>query len=197
MSLFFESICVKDGKFELLDLHEERMQRARKERLGIDEPLRLNGIVAPDWTRNGKFKCRVAYDREIESVTFEEYVPTVYERFRLVDADRAEYAHKFTDRTQLLSLLEEIAPDGLIIVKDGLITDSYHANLAFFDGEMWSTPSEPLLRGCMREWLIRTGQVTPASIRPSDLDRYTHFKQINSMLGFEDSPTMEIGKILR
>jgi 4-amino-4-deoxychorismate lyase len=172
------------------------MQRARKETLGLDEPLSLRSFRVPVSARKGKFKCRVEYGETIDHVTFEKYEPITYERFRLVDAEKAEYPHKFTDRTFLLSLLDSIEPDGLIIVKDGLITDTYHANIAFFDGSRWFTPASPLLRGCMREHLLRTGQIETADIRPSDLSRYTHFKQINSMLGFEQSPMMEIERIV-
>lgn len=197
MSLFFESICVRDGELELVELHEERMQRARREKLGLDERLSLRSFRVPISARKGKFKCRVEYSQSIEHVTFEKYEPITYERFRLIDADSAEYAHKFTDRTALLSLLDEVAPDGLIIVKNGLITDTYHANLVFFDGDKWYTPREPLLRGCMREWLLRTGKIELADIGPADLARYTHFKQINSMLGFEESPMMAISSIIR
>ena len=195
MSLFFETICVRDGEMELLDLHEERMQRARKEKLGLTDPLSLRSFRVPVSARKGKFKCRVEYGETIEHVTFEKYEPIVYERFRMVNADSAEYAHKFIDRSTLLAMLESVSPDGLIIVKDGFITDSYHANLAFYDGENWYTPRTPLLRGCMREWLVRTGQLASAAIRPTDLSRFTHFRQINSMLGFDESPMMEIDRI--
>jgi 4-amino-4-deoxychorismate lyase len=196
MSLFFESICVSNGELELVKLHEERMQRARNEKLGISEPLTLDSFRVPISARQGKFKCRVEYGETIDHVTFEKYEPIGYDRFRLIDADSAEYPHKFTDRSLLIELLDRIAPDGFIVVKNGYITDTYHANLVFFDGENWYTSRTPLLRGCMREHLIRTGQVALDTIRPSDLSRFTHFKQINSMLGFEDSPMMGIERII-
>ena len=181
MSLLFEAIRVQDGAFRLLALHEERMNASRKTLLGLDDSINLRGLTVPQECRTGRFKCRVEYGDAIERITFEEYVVALPERFRLVEDDAIEYSHKFTDRSRLLALLESAAPDGIIIVKHGFITDAYHANIAFHDGSRWVTPDTPLLAGRMREWLLRSEQISLASIRPRDLANYRSFKLINAI----------------
>ena len=196
MSLLFESIRVQDGEFRLLDLHEERMRASRQALFGLNDPISLRGLTLPPKCRSGRFKCRVEYaEGDPERVTFEEYVVALPNEFRLVVDDEIEYAHKFTDRSRLLGLLESAAPDGIIIVRRGFITDAHHANLVFFDGSRWVTPETPLLPGRMREWLLRTKQISLAPIRPANLPAYTSFKLINAMLGFEESPEFRIDRI--
>ncbi|MDP4197944.1 MAG: aminotransferase class IV [Bacteroidota bacterium] len=196
MSLLFEAIRVQDGAFRLLELHAERMNASRKALLGLDDPISLRGLTIPDECKSGRFKCRIEYGREIERVTFEGYIVALPERFQLVRDDAIQYSHKLTDRQRLLALMDSAAPDGIIIVKHGFITDAYHANIAFSDGERWVTPDTPLLAGRMREWLLRTGQISPATIRDVDLANFKSFKLINAMLGFEESPEFGIDRIV-
>jgi 4-amino-4-deoxychorismate lyase len=196
MSLLFEAIRVQDGEFRMLTLHEERMNASRNALLGLDDTINLRALTVPRECRTGRFKCRVEYGATIERVTFEEYVVALPERFRLVTDDYIEYSHKLTDRRRLLALMDAAAPDGIIIVKHGFITDAYHANIAFFDGSHWVTPDTPLLAGRMREWLLRTGQISRAPIRPKDLANYRSFKLINAMLGFEESPEFGMERIV-
>ncbi len=196
MSLLFEAIRLQDGEFRLLTLHRQRMNASRKALLGIDEPISLRELSIPAECRIGRFKCRIEYGAAIERITFEEYLVALPERFRLVTDNEIEYSHKLTDRTRLIALMDAAAPDGIIIVMHGFITDAYHSNLAFYDGARWVTPDTPLLAGRMREWLLRTGQISLAPIRPQDLANYRAFKLINAMLGFEESPEFGMGRIV-
>ena len=196
MSLLFESIRIQDGMFDLLDLHEERMRASRKALLGLDDPISLHDLSVPAEYQSGRVKCRVEYTSIIERVTFERYELSLPKQFRLVTDNEIEYAHKFTDRTRLLALLESATPDGIIIVRGGFITDSYHANLVFSDGSQWVTPDTPLLKGRMRESLLRTGQISLVSVRPENLKSYTSFKLINAMLGFKESPEFSFDRIV-
>ncbi len=196
MSLLFESIRVEDGDFRLLDLHEERMNASRNALLGLDDPISLSGIGIPEQYRNGRIRCRVEYGAVIERVTFETYVVALPERFRLIVDNDINYYHKYSDRSRLLALMESAKPDGIIIVRNGFVTDAFHANLAFFDGARWFTPDTPLLKGRMREHLLKTEQLSLATITPSDLSHYTSFKLINAMLGFEESHEFGMDRII-
>ena len=54
--------------------------------------------------------------------------------------------------------------DDVIIVRNGLITDSSYANLIFFDGREWITPKVPLLEGTCRARLLASGKIKTGNI---------------------------------
>jgi 4-amino-4-deoxychorismate lyase len=75
-----------------------------------------------------------------------------------------------------------------------MITDASYANLVFFDGATWITPTSYLLNGTMRQILINQQKIKPAQITLSDITNFEKVKLINSMLGFE-GPEISISKI--
>lgn len=70
----------------------------------------------------------------------------------------------------------------LIIVKNGIITDTSYANLVFYNGKEWHTPSRPLLQGTKRQKLIDEGKIKEREIRVHDLKKFTKCSLINAML---------------
>jgi 4-amino-4-deoxychorismate lyase len=97
------------------------------------------------------------------------------------------YNYKFQERTALQSLLkkaESAGFDDALIVKNGLITDTTIANIAFFDGTRWLTPALPLLQGTARARLLRSGLITPKQIAPEELEQFSHFALMNALSGF-------------
>jgi len=62
-----------------------------------------------------------------------------------------EYPYKYANRNAFDTLLQSHPDfDEIIIEKDGFITDTTIANLAFYNGTYWLTPEKPLLPGTMR-----------------------------------------------
>ena len=73
--------------------------------------------------------------------------------------------------------------DDVIIVRNGLITDSSYANLIFFDGREWITPKVPLLEGTCRARLLASGKIKTGNIGIKELSAFKGFKLINAMRG--------------
>lgn len=183
MSLLFETIRISNGKARHLRWHEGRMNRARQELWNLSNPVILQELIqVPAEFRTGLVRCNVHYGPEIESVTFKIYEKKPICTLRLVKSDVIDYHVKYFDRSLLESLFALRGDcDDIIIIKDGLITDTSMSNLIFFDGKTWVTPVKPLLKGTCRERLIFEGKITEAAIRPEDLYKSKGVKLINAM----------------
>lgn len=184
MPQLFEAFCILDGKVPDLDLHNRRMNRSRSELSGRNDPLDLGAVVTvPEEFRNGKVKCRVLYSETIDKIEFEPYKSRTVRSLRLVENDEIDYSHKYADKNPILKLLELKGNcDDILIVKNGLITDTSFSNIILFDGREWHTPARPLLKGTKREHLLSKNLIIERDIKPSDLKRYLHVSLINAML---------------
>ena len=85
--------------------------------------------------------------------------------------------------------------DDILIIKNGLITDISFANICFYNGKNWYTPSTPLLKGTCREKLLKQNSIIEKEIGISDLDYFSHFTIINAMRGEELSELIPVKKI--
>ena len=54
----------------------------------------------------------------------------------------------------------------------------------------------PLLKGTMRTYLLETGQIAEAIIRPEDLPLLTEARMINCMMDLESSPAIQMNRII-
>ena len=72
--------------------------------------------------------------------------------------------------------------DDIIIIRNGQVTDSYYANLVFYDGRDWWTPQSPLLKGIKREFLLNKNHVKTRKIYEGDLKSFKKASLINAML---------------
>lgn len=196
MCRLFETIRITDGIPGNLNLHEERLNRSRRQLFGLNDDLRLSDYIqVPEECSTG-FRCRVVYDQEVVSTEFIPYVPTPVSTLRLVHADTLAYDHKYLDRSSLTVLVKKDIADDILIVKDGFVTDTSYSNIVFTNGHQWVTPDTPLLHGTMRERLLRDGIIKAERITIDTLSQFTHFRLINAMLRF-DSPLLPITNILR
>ncbi|MBN1339162.1 MAG: aminotransferase class IV [Bacteroidales bacterium] len=181
--MLFETIKTENGNILNITGHNQRMNRSRRLLFNTHDQINLvSHIRVPDECSEGVFKCRVIYGKRIEKVEFERVVPQNIRKLRLITANGIEYSHKYADRsalTALLTMKEDC--DDIIIVKNGLVTDASFANLVFFDGQKWITPSTPLLRGTRRQLLLDQGMISEAVIRPRDLPGFSRVSLINAM----------------
>jgi 4-amino-4-deoxychorismate lyase len=175
-----ESIRVCDAVFERLDLHLDRMNRSRGESFGLAPLERLELPVPPP---DGLYKCRVLYDSEIRSVEFVPYVPRTIRSLRLINDDSISYSYKFEDRSGLerLFVLRD-GCDDIIIVKNGLLTDAYSANIVLEKDGRFFTPADPLLAGTRRAALLRDHRIIEQEISPRDIANYRLIHLVNAML---------------
>ena len=67
-------------------------------------------------------------------------------------------------------------------MKNNLVTDSYYANLAFYDGSNWLTPKSYLLPGVKRQYLLEMGLISEIEISLVDIQSFQKISLINAML---------------
>ena len=182
MYRFLESICCKDGDVLNLDLHQERVNRTFHHFFPKEPPLVLHNISS-SLPQSGKYKCRVEYGIEDFDVDYSIYTTPVIKSYKLVKIDSLDYQYKYADRRKLDDLFATRgSADDMIMIRNGLVTDSYYANLAFFDGNIWWTPKTPLLAGVMRASLIAKGKLQCKDIFQEEVGNFLKVSFINAML---------------
>jgi 4-amino-4-deoxychorismate lyase len=197
MCLLLETIKVENGRLQNPEYHQARIEASSWSLLGINTGIDLKRVVQiPDFGREGVFKCRVVYDTQIRQISFEDYHPKQIQSLKLVYDDDIEYPYKYVDRQAIDRLFEKRGTcDDILIVKQGLITDTSFCNILFYDGIRWLTPHSALLSGTRRRALIRQGMVWPQKTSVGDLDGFSHFMLINAMLDFDEDRANDISKI--
>lgn len=198
MSPLLESIKLKDGRLHNLEYHQKRMNSALAELFPGASAIGLDfAITIPEHCRSGLFKVRVLYGPAIERVEFEPYQSRVIQSLKVVHHESIDYHLKYTDRQILQELFAQRGDcDDIIIVKNGLVTDAFAANLLFYDGQKWVTPNSPLLKGTQRQFLLDQGMISEKEIREEDISNYTKVGVINAMVGFEEMPVIYTDKII-
>lgn len=192
MSLLLETIRCENGELQNLPFHQARMNASVKSLFKTENHIKLAEIVVPALSPQGLYKCRVVYGKSIESVEFQPYRLPNIRSLQQVTGDQIEYSFKYADRSSLQRLLENKGDcDEILIVKNGLVTDTSFSNIIFFDGDKWLTPARPLLRGTQREKLIKEQKIFPADIRPAELFRFREMRLINAMIRFDDACVIE------
>jgi len=192
-----ETIKVKNGRLQNLESHQERVDRSRFELMGLNDSLQLDSIIQiPDYAKQGIYKCRVVYGKNCGEIEFIPYQPKQVKTLKVVFDDEIEYSYKFSDRTDLEKLLlQRGESDDILIVKNGMITDTSYSNIVFYDGTDWFTPDQPLLKGTKRKLLLATGKIKSSEIKMDDLHKYLKFALINAMLDFDEGGGISVDDI--
>lgn len=201
MQQFIETIRVYRGAPELLPYHKKRVRETQYQH--NISPLDNFIETIESYIRREKinidtlYKCRVIYNKEIESITVEEYSPKEIKSLQMVNSDKINYQYKSTNRDELALLLNKRRQsDDIIIAKRGEITDTSFSNLILLDGEEWVTPRTPLLNGVMRQYLLDRGVVKSRDIRVDSIEHYSHVMLINAMLPFDISRAISINSVI-
>ena len=180
--LLLETIKCQDGQAYHLQYHQARMD-ASLHTLGFLNTHILEQLITPP--DNHLYRCRVVYDAKTITVDYIPYTKRTQSTLQLVQAHSLDYALKYANRKELDALFtQKKDADDILIIKNGLVTDTSIANIAFFDGTQWLTPKEPLLHGTTRARLLDEKKIIEAAIEPSDLVNYTEFALMNAMIGF-------------
>ena len=196
MCLLIETIRIESCKIQNADFHNERFNRSRRELFGIGQELSLEDLIKlPTDLPSGKIKCRVVYSREIESITFTPYMLRKLQTLQIIADNSIKYAYKYADRNELEKLARNKTADDILIVKNSFITDTSYANIVFWDGIKWITPTSPFLGGTMRAKLLQEGKIQCDEIRESNFRLFKSARIINAMLGLEESPLIPIKNI--
>jgi len=186
---FFETIRLEDGILRNLDYHQERMERTRRDLMQCTvHPVLSEYIVIPGSAGRGLFRCRIRYGIEPGPVEIESYTRRIVRTLKLVRADSVYYSYKYLDRSFLDSLYAQRGEcDDILIVKNGLITDSYLANVVLWDGKEWITPDSPLLPGTMRAYLLDRGDIREARVRAEYLHLFRSLRLINALNSLDEA----------
>lgn len=198
MSLLVESIKIENGNMLNVGFHYERMVRSLCGVFGVTkEPDLEKLIVVPEFAKTGVFKCRLIYDDKSCNVEFIPYSFKPVSSLRLIIDDNICYPYKYVARDNIKRLMDMKGDcDDILIVKNGMVTDSSYANVVFSDSTgKCVTPATFLLPGTRRASLLSQGLITEASISSSDIKKYTEVKLINAMLGLDDTQPIPINSI--
>lgn len=182
---FVETIRVEDGVPHNLCYHQLRMaDTMRRFFPHTPVPSLASELEARKWPAGITWKVHVEYDaRGIMLFKADEYHIRHIARLRLVVCDDIDYAYKSADRRRLETLFAlRGEADEVVIIRNGLLTDTSYSNIALFDGRHWVTPRQPLLRGTMRQSLLDAGVLTEQDIKAEDWNSYRQVSLINAMM---------------
>jgi 4-amino-4-deoxychorismate lyase len=193
-----ESLKLKDGKIRNLPWHQDRLNRALNERFPGTERIDLSEIIQiPEDCSSGLYKVRVIYGPTVEKIEIEPYTFRTIQSLKIVHHELVDYHLKYTDRQILQELFAQRGDcDDIIIIKDRYVSDSFAANILFFDGEKWFTPTTPLLKGTKRQFLLDQGIISEKEIHENDIRNYQKIGLVNALIDFDEMPVVPIEKIV-
>jgi len=183
----FETIKIEDGQIFNLDWHNSRFNKTQKKLFNITSDIDLKEFISPPKT--GLHRCKLIYDQSIQSVEYFPYVAKTFQNIKVVKS-QLDYKYKYTDRLEFQELVEKYGE--IIIEKNDLLTDTSIANIAFFDGKSWLTPTTPLLEGTTRARLLNEGFLKLKDIKKENIKNYSYFALMNAMIGFRIQKSVAI-----
>ena len=186
MCRFIETICFENGQYPLLDLHQERVNKAFAYHFPGEKPHLLSEVL-PQLDFKGKYKVRMEYDQESMDIEWSEYQKRTIRSIKLIPHDSIDYSHKYADRAELKALYDQRGEaDEILIIKKGCVTDAFYYHPVFWDGKSWYCPDTYLLNGVMRQHLLREGKIRQLPINEKDIPSFRKICLINAMNGLGD-----------
>ncbi len=184
MGRFIETIRLHDGEWHNLSRHNRRMNATRKAVFGTSDLLDISEFVTALPSR-GVHKCRIVYNRQILEVSFSPYTVRTVRSLRTVYSDTIRYRYKNADRSALEALFAlRGSQDDVLIVRNGLLTDTSIANIALEKEGIWYTPKHPLLKGTQRARLLEEERLTECDIPADEIYSYSRIALFNAMIDF-------------
>ncbi len=190
MYRLIESIRLENGTFCRLSYHQQRMDNSVLMLTGKQNTIQLTAeLHEQPYPITGLYKCRIVYTASgIVHKEFIPYTPLPPAALYVVQDNTINYNHKFEDRRALEKYALPNNGTDVLIVNNGLVTDTAYCNVVFFDGSRWLTPARPLLKGTMRQALLEAGQIHEEEIRGRHIRHFKAVKRINALLQFDEKP---------
>ncbi|MBK8505168.1 MAG: aminotransferase class IV [Saprospiraceae bacterium] len=183
MCQLLESIKYVDGIPQNLSNHQARVNQSILVHFPERNLLDLDLILPVKKNLPGIYKCRLIYDENSEKISLATYHIRPIKSLKIVDGPHLNYSHKYVDRRVIDQLFEcRQEHNDIIILKNGCVTDSSYANLAFYSSGIWYTPLHPILPGTKRQKLIDAGIIETVEIKLSDIKQFETVSLINAML---------------
>lgn len=200
-----ESLKIKNGIPQNLYYHQFRFNKARKDLLGISNIIDLEKKIS-DFLKtteirelieqNNICKCRILYNKQIDEIQIDKYIRRQVNYLKIIRNNDVEYSYKYSNTTLLSEIFSQKGEaDDILIVKNGLVTDTSYSNIALYDGNSWFTPSSYLLPGTQRHKLLNMGILKEIEVTEEKLFTYKKLRIINAMIDFEDCIDIEISNI--
>lgn len=176
---FFETIKCDDFEVFNLEYHNKRV--ANTIGLNIDLQEYIYPILGE------LLRCKVIYDEnEILDVQYFPYKKREIKSFKIINCNEIDYSRKYLNRESLDNLFEKKEDcDEVIIVKNGIITDTSIANIAIFYEAQWLTSKECLLKGTTRARLLEEKRIIEKNINLDMLKNASQIALMNAMIGFD------------
>lgn len=193
--MFLETICILNGKIQNINSHKKRMQETASYFNFTAPELPDIEALLTDGMHESKVKCRVCYHNDITSIEFERYVPKDIKSLRLINMF-PDYSFKFSNRKAIDDLLKfRDGCDDVLIVRNGLITDTSYSNVVLRKGNMYFTPNFPLLNGTKRRKLLEQKVIEEVEINVDNIRQYDRVWLINALLDIEDNVSLPTDQI--
>ena len=194
---FIETIQIKNRQFQNIHFHNQRLNLTRQNALNQTDNWQLQQLISiPETLTDSVYKCRVIYAHDIQSIEFSSYQIRPIHSLKAIHNNSIDYHYKYLNRDLLQHSFEQRGDcDDILIIKNGLITDSYYCNLAFSYKKNWYTPAAPLLKGTQRAALIEKGIIQEKNILIDDLHIFSKVRLFNAMIEWKNAPEIPIGQV--
>jgi len=179
---FFETVKIQKGEIQNLSFHNKRLNLTIKQNFEIDAKIDLQEHVQQeDFSLE---RCKVIYEKSIKKIQFFPLIPRKFQSFKVLETN-ITYNFKNVDREDIELLMSQKGScDDIIMIKEGLVTDTSIANIAIYDGVKWITPKKPLLKGTYRESLLKKQLLLEKDVKMKDIKNAVRFAIMNALVGF-------------
>jgi 4-amino-4-deoxychorismate lyase len=111
------------------------------------------------------------------------YEPKRIHTLKLVDIPEGFVYHfKYADRTMIDRLYAWRGDaDDILMMRNGWLTDTSVANIAFLKKDRWYTPAQPLLAGTTWKRLVSAGILIPRPIYKDEFESFESWRVFNAM----------------
>ncbi len=176
---YFETIKIQDYEVFNLSYHEKRISKT----IGLN--ISLSEYIYPP--SNKLLRCKVIYDKTgILDIQYFPYEKKHIKTFKLIFDDKIDYSKKYLDRSSLDELYEQRDNcDEIIIVKNGIVSDTSIANIAIFYKDTWLVSKDSLLEGTLKTRLIEEKKLYEKNITVQMLQKASKIALLNAMIGFD------------
>ncbi len=193
---FSEVIKIYNGKIFNLPAHIERMNFTLQSFFGSTIPFSLKDEDIPLEFREGLVKCRIVYSLENLEIEYSHYIFREINSLKIIHDNSINYSFKYAERRAFDRLMAQKENcDDILVVKNGLVTDTSFTNVVFESDKGLFTPSTYLLPGTKRQTLLKERVIKEKVIRIEDIEDYRKLYLINAMMGIEDNISIPISSL--
>ncbi len=195
--MLIETIKIKNQQFQNITYHNQRLNDARKTLFQASDYWDIQKMISlPPLDAHAIYKCRLTYAEEIIKIEIEPYFIRPICSLKMVNDNKIDYAFKYADRNLLGQLYGQREDcDDILIIKNGMVTDTFYCNIAFFDGKDWFTPDVPLLEGTQRKYLLEAQVIKAKNIFEGEIYNFQAAKLFNAMMDWEEAQIIDIKNI--